>query len=199
MMMEGTFSFAMKNALIRADAHGAHERQGYGDPVRKPQAVGKRVLGHVESLAEIHREDARQRDDASHRHVEVAGDQEEGDADAEDDDEPVVRDEVDDVLQKVEVRHHGAGNAEKDHQDPDHEQGEERLVAHPAQDGSFHCVFRFHGHAPVPAGAAGSAGVTAPPASPEMTFPPVTMWMIFSLSTSQPFRSVAFMEPSNRR
>ena len=56
------------------------------------------VLGYIGCLAEIHRQDAGHGDDAAGRQFEVAGDQNEGDADADDDDVPVVGDQVDQRL-----------------------------------------------------------------------------------------------------
>ena len=65
----------------------------------------------------------------AHRHVEVSGDQQERDANAQDDDKPIVRDEVEYVLGLVKVRHNEAGNGEHDNEHADHEQGDERLIA----------------------------------------------------------------------
>ena len=104
-MMDGTFSRAMKNALIAADAHGAQQCERDGDAVGQAQPIRQRILRDVDALAEIHGEDAGHRDHAADRHVEVARDQQERDADADDHDVPVVRQEVDDVLGLVEVRH----------------------------------------------------------------------------------------------
>ena len=129
-MMEGTFSRTTKNALIAPMPMAPQQGQDDRDAVGQPEPVGQRILGYIGRLAEIDGQHAGQGDDAAHRQVKVAGDQQERDADAEDDDVPVVRDQVQNVLGLIEVRHEHGGDAEQDEEHADHQQGDERLVAH---------------------------------------------------------------------
>jgi hypothetical protein len=104
-MMEGTFNLGNEKGIDAPDAHGTEQRQSHGDPVGQSKPVRQHVLGYVDSLAEIDGKHAGQGDHTAHRHVEVSGDQDKRDADAQDDDEPVVRDQVEHILGFVEVRH----------------------------------------------------------------------------------------------
>ena len=185
-MMDGTLSLAMKKALSAADPHRTQQRERDRDAVGQAQPVRQHVPRDVRRLAEIHGEDAGHRDHAADRHVEIARDQQERHADADDHDVPVVRQDVDDVLGLVEVRHEQTGDEKDDDEHAEHEQGDERLVAHPAARAGLLRGFRcFDAHAsPFP-------GVTPPSA-----VTPLTACMIISLSMSQPLRIVSFMLPS---
>ena len=62
----------------------------------------------------------------------LTGDEQKGDADAENDDVPVVGHHVDDVLRQVKVGHEDAADAEQGKENGCHQQGDESFVGQSA-------------------------------------------------------------------
>ena len=127
-MMDGIRIRMTKSAFRPPTARAPPSARPMASQVGSPSPDDS-AIGAAGRLRQPDREDARQRDDATDGQVEVARHQQEGDADAEGDDGPVVGDQVEHVEGLEEVGHEdGRDEEQADGHDPD-EDGDERLVA----------------------------------------------------------------------